>query len=167
MTPGVIAPMKVLFLDLDGVVNDDDWQRATTKRYPGLVVWSEEIGRAMIDPERLARVQAICDATGASIVIVSSWRRWASADVLSGILQTQGLKAPVIDAVGGVKFSGETRASATKEWLARHRDVTAYVIVDDNGLQWERFRDLCAHLVSPRDGIEDEEVVRAIEILSR
>jgi len=159
--------MMVLFLDLDGVVNDDDWQRATDKRYPGVVVWSEEVGQAMIDPKRLARVQAICDATGASIVIVSGWRKWASAEVIAGILQAQGLKAQVIDAVGGVRFSGDLRASATKEWLACHRDVTAYVIVDDNGLQWERFRDLCAHLVSPRDGIEDEDVVRAIEILSR
>ena len=167
---------KLILLDFDGVLNDEDHLKATSIAFPGVRSFNLEIGRAMIDPVRVARIQRICDATGAGILLVTGWRRWTGWQDLAGLLEGHGLTAPVVGAVGGVRFSGETRASASREWLDEHPEVTRYVIIDDDTHHWEtraRYRGEKDHkpwedvLISPKDGIEDDHVAQAIAILNR
>ena len=158
--------MKLVLLDFDGVINDSHYLGATEDQQPEVIQWSPCIGRDMLDPTRVARVQAVCDATGASVLLVTGWRKFATADVLTGILRERGLTAPVLGAVGGVKFSGDMRAQASHEWLKDHREVTRFVILDDNPFYWSDKR-WKAHRVAIWDGIEEEHVQQAIEILNR
>ena len=153
----------VIFLDIDGVLNDESWLRAVIARYPGAFRWSIELAQELLDPIRCARVQRICDATGAAIVIVSGWRRHAPAADIARLLANRGLTAPVIGAVGGVRFSGDTRDDATAEWLHNHPEVTRYVVIDDDALAWGS--EWIKRWVRPVDGIGDEHVPRAIVIL--
>ena len=53
--------MKIIFLDIDGVCNCCD----TKERFHGLIG---------VDPILVARIKEIVDATGAEIVLSSTWR---------------------------------------------------------------------------------------------
>jgi len=161
----------VVLLDLDGVCNDAAHLRAVQAASPErIVAWSPAVGVAMLDPVRVARVQRICDAVGASIVIVSGWRRWAPVDVLAECLAAAGLTAPVVGVVDGLRFSGETRADATQEWLRAHPEATAWVVLDDDERQhWQWAGGAAAwwagRIVHPVDGITEADADAAVAIL--
>ncbi len=160
----------VVFLDFDGVLNSAAHYSAAVA---GCRTHDEAIDAALargLDPVRVARVQRICGETGAAVVIVSGWRRWAPVEVLAERLAAAGLTAPVIDAVGGLRFSGETRATATQEWLAAHPEVAAWVVLDDDSLQHWRWAGGAApwwagRIVHPVDGITDADADAAVAIL--
>ena len=154
----------VVFLDIDGVCNDLDFVRRACSERPLVTAWDADLARRTLDPARVARVQAVCDRAGATVVIVSGWRRWAPADELSAILRDAGLTAPILGAVGGVRFSGDLRATATHEWLSDHPEVTRWVVIDDTDWLW-RGPWLVGRVVVPVDGITDEDVARAVEVL--
>lgn len=58
--------MKVIFLDIDGVLNSNDWYVKTrgVGGYNG----------GDIDPECIELINDLIDATGAKIIMSSSWR---------------------------------------------------------------------------------------------
>lgn len=166
----------VLFPDFDGVLNTTAWQRASTARFPGVVVWSPEVGAALLSPEHCARVQRVCDATGASIVLATGWRRWMpgrAVATLTPLLRAAGIAAPVLDEIGQ-HFSGDGRATFIAEWLDEHRDVTRWCVIDDavhyygddldGGVRYHdpRFIGRCVH---PVDGITDADADAAVAIL--
>lgn len=161
---------KLVLLDFDNVINDEAYLRAASLAFPGVRTFNMEIGRAMIDPVRVARIQRICDATGAGILLVTGWRRQTEWENLAKLLRDHNLTAPVVGAVGGVKMSGDLRASASREWLDKNSHVTRYVVIDDDIMAWDGFgkkkpwKDV---MVAPKDGIEDDHVVQAIAILNR
>lgn len=57
------APKKVIFLDIDGVMNSHDM---CTDHELGLVSW--------LDAKNVAILNAIAQATGAAVVVSSTWR---------------------------------------------------------------------------------------------
>lgn len=180
----------VVFLDFDGVLNDDAHLRAVQAASPVRIVsWSPTVGVAMLDPVRVARVERVCAAVGASVVIVSGWRRYATVEQIGASLRAAGLTAPVIDAVGGLKMSGDLRQSATHEWLRAHPEVSAWVVIDDDRDAWASQRNvertemrdgrrvyvrvcetttapwLVGHVVHPVGGITDADAEAALAAL--
>ena len=97
----------VVALDLDGVCNDDAFIRAALAGHGVIAQWNTDLAARTLDPVRVARVQRVCDAAGASIVLVTGWRRWASAEDITACLRGAGLTAPVLGAVGGVKMTAD------------------------------------------------------------
>ena len=55
--------MKIIFLDIDGVLNSREYDRKRN--------WNEQTD---IDETRLPLVKEIIDKTGAKIVLISTWR---------------------------------------------------------------------------------------------
>lgn len=105
--------MKILFLDIDGVVNSV----TTAQRHRGMIG---------IDPYMALLVGRIIEATDASIVLSSSWRHdpGAREEVTKQVM-------PFIDVTPN--FKGETsRGTEIKAWLDLHPEVTKYAILDDN-----------------------------------
>lgn len=152
----------VLMLDFDGVLNDLDWRRNSVKDHPGFG-WSFDLGLAMLDPVRCARVQRICDTTGAHLLLVTGWRQFAGEEVLTRLLRDRGVTAPVAGVVGGVKMSGDLRAWASREWLKAHPEVTRHVVLDDTESYW---RDWRGPVIRPIDGLEDTHVAEIITALT-
>lgn len=175
----------VLFLDIDGVLNDDAWVTAACAGQGAITRWSLDLARRCLDPARCERLQRVCDKTGASLVIVSGWRRWATVEEIADALRGAGLTAPVLGAVGGVKMSGDLRASATREWLRDRPEVTRWCVVDDLVDAWREGRHttrregrtvvelhervvpawLAGRCVHPRDGLTDDDAARVAAIL--
>lgn len=105
--------MKVLFLDIDGVVNC----ATTIERFRGCFG---------IDPSMASRVKNIIEATGCSVVLSSSWRyddpfrdevQERVCDLLDVTPKNNGLTS---------------RGTEVKSWLEGHPEVTRYAILDDN-----------------------------------
>ena len=153
------AVTAVIALDFDGVINTEDTYRRAER---GALVFaaSEEHSARLIDRDLVARVQRICDATGAVIVLSTSWRV-CGLDVVRPILRDAGLTAPVIGKIGR-EDRGRGRDAAIREWVGYHVDVVRWLALDDQPLN------LGAHAIRTSDatGITDDDVVNAIRALS-
>lgn len=106
--------MKVLFLDVDGVLNC----RTTKERF----VRGGFIG---IDPKKVALVKQIIKETGCEIVLSSSWR--LEVDTAFHVAEHLRLYDMTPDNRGL-----SDRGCEIVAWLEHHLDVTKYAILDDN-----------------------------------
>ena len=108
--------MKLIFLDFDGVLNTPaTWGNFT-----------EGNGETAIDVDKVSRVNEIVGATGAKVVISSTWRRGRTVDDLQKLLLDRGAKFEVIGK------TVETREERWKQIAAYLQWVKAkYIILDD------------------------------------
>jgi hypothetical protein len=88
--------LRLVFLDLDGVLNSHAYLYAQSKigepHYD-----SREPGEAgAIDPEPVKRLNRLIDATGAKVVVSSSWRHGRSVARLRELLGSRGFTGEVI-----------------------------------------------------------------------
>ena len=102
--------MKVLFLDIDGVVNNE----RTKANFEGLIA---------IDPTMAALVQRIVQNTGCEIVLSSSWRLFQNIrnEVERKICKFSDI-TPILHAPRGYEI---------KVWLTLHPEIDHYAILDD------------------------------------
>lgn len=154
--------MKVIFLDIDGVLNS----RAYDKKRN----WNEQTD---IDETRLPLVKKIVDETGAKIVLSSTWRQhW---DKQPEKCDKDGVYINQIFAKFGLEIYDKTpdlgidfdRPDEIKAWLAVTQEtIESFVIIDDYRYGWGK---LSANFVKTNPyfglGLEEEHVKKAIEIL--
>lgn len=146
--------MKIIFLDIDGVLNGDDWLTLTG--------CDTSKPLSYFQPDCCARLQRILDATGAKVVISSSWRRMFSLDEIRGFLAESGVTADVIDHTI-VRFSMCYRAYEIDRWLDEN-SCEVYCVLDDIKMPEHRDNQV---LTTERIGLTDSDVERAIAILGR
>lgn len=141
--------MKVLFLDIDGVLNSTR-SAVALHGYPR--VYAVEDG-SCFDQIAVHLIRGLCAASGAKIVLSSTWR-------LSDQWERIGpaLDLPIIDRTPSLLGP---RGAEIARWLADHPEVEQWAIVDDDsdmldgqlsrfvktshfdGLTWEPFSRLC------------------------
>jgi hypothetical protein len=131
--------MKVIFLDIDGVLNCST--TPNPRKFPYVV-----------DRRLLTRLRKLLDRTGAKVVLTSSWR-----------LDPVGLFAA---RHWGVPFIGASpdkpRSPRCKEilaWLSEHPRVTRYAVIDDED---DELDELPLFQPSAKTGITME-IVRGVE----
>lgn len=105
--------MKVLFLDIDGVVNC----KSTTQRHRGFIG---------IDPYLAFIVGKIQLDTDCEVVLSSSWRLMED-----GCDEVRKQVVKFIDVTPDNKGLTD-RGCEVKAWLEQHPEVTRYAILDDN-----------------------------------
>ena len=148
--------MKVIFLDFDGVLN--------SRRY---LLNCGETDLA-IDPAKMAVLKEIVDATGAKLVLSTSWREHWSAvpEECSHI----GQRINEIFSDHGMQIFDKTpklpaRAEEIKNWLDAHPETTNFVVLDDMFLGGDF---LTGHFVKTSfyaEGLGKPEAEEAIAIL--
>ena len=163
---------KVLFLDIDGVLNTGWWYTQLDRNTP-----KDKYGYAF-DPRSVANLKKIVDETGADIVISSSWKSLGLSE-LEDMWQNRGLPGKLI----GITPNSESdemllnadldhmelfsiRGMEIKERLDKHgKKVSHYVIIDDmdNFLPEQKSHFV---LTDPEVGITDEDADKAIKILN-
>lgn len=111
--------MKVIFLDIDGVLNS----RRTAIAAGGFPYGFLPDQMARFDPVAIALIRLLCRQTAAQVVISSTWR------IGSTIEEFAPLALPVI---GLTPELHTIRGAEIQAWLDAHPEVTRYVIVDDN-----------------------------------
>ena len=136
--------MKVLFLDIDGVVNC----ATTTQRHRGFLG---------IDPRLAARVRRVVEATGCKVVLSSTWREEAEnrAEVERKVVEIYD-QTPVLHGIRGDEVSA---------WLALHPEVTRYAIVDDVASWFHLGQPLFN--TDPRVGLTEEMAVQLTSHLNQ
>lgn len=124
--------MKVLFLDVDGVLV-----------HQGTVGNGKVIGEpwgssfyfaATVDPACALRVKRIIDTTGAKIVVSSVWRsHTAQMTGLHKALSLAGFDRRELRKVivGSTPVLRQERPAEIAAWLAEHPEVEKYVVLDD------------------------------------
>ncbi len=149
---------KVVFLDIDGVLNSVKYDRERTAK------------DGNIDISRLPLLKRIIEATGAEIVLVSSWRKhWErEEEMCDGI----GREINKTFRSAGLRIYDKTpalgeRAEEITHWLGEHTGVAKYVIIDDSFGGWGAHEPF---LVKTNcrigRGLEEVHVAKAIEILN-
>ena len=103
--------MKVIFLDIDGVLNCR--KTPNPRKFPYI-----------IDNELLARFRQLLEQTGASVVLSSTWRHDPA-----GIFSAKHYGVPFIDITPDMP--SEPRCKEILEWLRNKPEVTRYVVIDD------------------------------------
>lgn len=108
--------MKVVFLDVDGVLNDMATILSTGRDFP--------------TKDHLDCLKQIIDATDAKIVLSSSWRFHAQdRNDIKNALRNVGLE--IFDMTKELSMKHQ-RGEEIKEWLSRHPEVERFVILDDH-----------------------------------
>ncbi len=155
--------MKVLFLDIDGVLNSKEYDAER-----------DFDNRQNIDKTRLVLVKELVDKTHAKIVLSSSWRIHWDKDERK--CDETGIELNEIFGEYGLKIFDKTptlnrfdRADEIQAWLSAYGDrVESFVIIDDE-VAW-KMSDLRDHLVRTDymigRGLEIQHIQKAIEILT-
>lgn len=129
--------MKVVFLDVDGVLNsifgNDNHQR-------------EISDGKLIDEEKVTLLASLVKRTSAKIILHSGWRFWFDSELKP--LRTEAERLVELFAKEGLSIDGVTPDLTTEEirrtkkfslvkaeeillWLELHDDVTEWVVLDD------------------------------------
>jgi hypothetical protein len=157
-------PIKVIFLDIDGVLNYDKWY--VSKEYQ--VLQESENVELDIDPKCAERINNICNETGAKIVISSEWRlSWygTTMRLVRGGINPEYILDKTPERIW-VTIPGfdHSRGAEINDWLDFHPECKKYVIIDDRTDFKNNQQPYFVH-VNPHIGLTDELMNKAINIL--
>lgn len=154
---------KIIFLDIDGVLNSAVWRTSVINAGLDPEIW--------ISPELVENLNTIIQHTGAKVVVSSDWRRRSSVQELQSILDSVFFKGTVIDLTAELNIRGafseqdfaKERNAEIALWLEGRDGITvkSWVALDDLPLGVKNFV-RTSHLV----GLTDDDVAKAIAILN-
>lgn len=154
--------MKLIFLDVDGVLNTPRTQRR-------LKVCNEF---TFVDTRKVLRLRDVVERTGAKLVLSSTWR--FGADPKAFFIEREALRELVAE-FRRLRcplwfditpwFPRAKRWQEVNGWLIQHPEVESFIILDDMGM--EEFRPMMDHLVKcdPCKGLTKERAELAIKML--
>ena len=151
--------MKIIFLDIDGVLNSEMYKASSSKD-------------GYIDLSRVKLLADIVNATGAKIVLTSSLRiEWEKdsercdkdGKYINQCLDRYGLS--IMDKTPFTSFFAERRKEILS-WISNHRsEVESFVIIDDMQDRWEELSSRVVNTNHEGYGLEEVHVKKAIELL--
>ena len=158
--------MKIIFLDIDGVLNYTKWY--VDDRNPGTINGNE----GEIDPWCIDRVLKICNECDALVVISSDWRLSWYGTILR--LSRMGLneslildKTPELIWLKNINPKIDcSRGAEIQEWLDKHPECENYVILDDRTDMLDSQLNNFVY-INPMYGLTDDDVEKAIKILNK
>ena len=169
--------MKIIFLDIDGVLNaqDDFGGRSKPNPFVG--------GICGISRSKLRRLKIIVDATGANIVLVSSWKSCYEdylknyylkdpndihGKYLYNKMRSVGLK--IMDTTNKYNHdAGYSRGNEIVSWLEHTKfTIDSWIVLDDEIFTDYSAKGIMPHLVKTtwEFGLTDEKMNEAIKKLS-
>ena len=147
--------MRVIFLDIDGVLNSEAYIRKLEEKHRQLGHTDPTRPKrdttcecfklhAQIDRDAVVQLNRLVEATGSKIVISSSWRKLFDPPELHRILSEHGLVAEIIGETPDGANDSEMRETygyidrifrghEIDFWLKQHPEVDRFVILDDGG----------------------------------
>ena len=165
--------MKVIFLDIDGVLN--------------VIPQGYDRYGAIFHQHFVDNLKELVDKTGAKIVVSSSWRLAKTVEWFKEMWMYRKLPGEVVDITPDLAFKRKDlsfdywqsvpRGSEIDRWLKEHIEVTNYVILDDDSdmlvKQFDHF--VCCsgnashpdHIDGGGYGLTKQCTQKAIEILNK
>jgi hypothetical protein len=184
--------MKIIFLDIDGVLNHEDWYTSGRAKKTYESTGQTDIKAYNFDPESWKWVQKLIDETDAKIVLSSSWRCYDLASTIEEYKNTAF--KPIIDNIVGVTPSTMSRVRGEEinrffdvvsgnitqnlpqavEWLKNHPietlsktgdKIEQYVIFDDDTDVLDEQKSHFVH-IDCLNGITEKDYQKALSILN-
>ncbi|MBE6960661.1 MAG: hypothetical protein E7448_08090 [Ruminococcaceae bacterium] len=153
--------MKVIFLDIDGVLNCSEYRRRQMLQGKISVI---------LQVEPLSQLKRIVEATDASIVLISSWRKFwkreGSVDTAGQQIEQRLSNFGLFVADKTPVLSDGSRSREVAQWLKNKNYVEHYVILDDKDYLWDRKQTLHWVRCPDETGLTDELATAAINILN-
>jgi len=164
---------KIMFLDIDGVLNTKWWYTQMDRNSP-----RDQYGYAF-DPKAVANLKRIVEETGAGIVISSSWKSFGFSELeemwtdrglpgkLIGVTPNSVSDELLLDAdIDSIELF-HIRGEEIKEWLTKHgKNVSNYAIIDDMDNMLPEQQSHFVH-TNPEVGITEEDAEKAIAIINK
>lgn len=167
--------MKVIFLDIDGVLNSHVHQHAHLKEREEFIKglngrvdmtpeeWIDYCWH-MLDSEAMRILNLIVEVSKAKVVISSSWRNAYPWYAILGSFKKMGFQGQIIDKTPRhVEAAGSERGHQIQAWLNEHPEVEEFVILDDDSDMVHLMPKL-VH-TSWRDGLLKEHLDPALKLL--
>lgn len=110
--------MKIIFLDIDGVLNSEEY----FNKIEGLHIEGIE---SKVDIAKVKLLKKAIDATGAKVVLTSSWRHTTNGRHLKQLLLQYNILAD------STPFLKNERGKEIRQWLAEHPNTADFIILDD------------------------------------
>lgn len=171
--------MKIIFLDIDGVLNHQLWsstdefkKRCKRKNKNDVSCW--------FCPQSVDYLNTIIKETDAKIVVSSSWRLGRTIEELKKLLADNNIIGEVIGKTPHLLFKNLAnyhysvpRGCEIKAWLETHKSIleekiskAKYVILDDDSdmLYWQRNNYI---QIDSYCGITPSTILKAINILGK
>ena len=164
--------MRVIFLDIDGVLNSDAWNADH----------QQEIAQGiLIDREKVQLLSQLIQDTHAQVILHSGWRMWfdaqlrplrKEAEILVHLFAEAGLSIAGVtpdltnEEIRRNKQFSLVKADEILAWLGLHENIYAWLVLDDLDLHNETIRQ---HQVQtdPAVGLTWKDVERAYQILMK
>lgn len=147
--------MKILFLDIDGVLNCRSYIGRPGRNSLSELDWFQD----QIDPACMDRLNQILDQSKAKVVISSSWRIILSLPELQEILTSKGFRGEIIGKTP--ELPPDDREEEISLWL-RDNPAESFVILDDGRVDPNFDHQV---LTSFEEGLLDKHVPMALKIL--
>lgn len=120
--------MKVIFLDIDGVLNKENWMLNKTP-------WIED--------EKISLIGKLCRKTGASVVLSTNWRNIWYEPMYYNNKDNGIYLAHKLFNKHGIKVVGTTPVMGPREveimLTLENLDINKYVVIDDTDLHIPNF----------------------------
>lgn len=157
--------MNIVFLDIDGVLNN---QQEDTNYYEGYT------GKHLYSPSRVKILNKFLSEVDAKVVVTSVWRLGETLESMQMILADIGCTAEVIGMTPHLSNGYVFRGNEIYKWIKDNAgllgvkyyyDFKSYVIFDDDSdmLYWQK--DNFVH-VDGEIGLSTRNCMKAMEILS-
>lgn len=156
--------MKVIFLDIDGVLNNQKTKAITPEGYIG------------IDNDLLKKLAFIVASTNAIIVLSSTWKKeWdkdenlCSPDGKYMVKKFRQLGLIAFDKIEDIDDNLSTRGAAIMKYLESHQNIEDWVVIDDDEFDFAKYPEIMGRFVHTDHikGLTDENVGQAIDLLSK
>jgi len=158
--------MKIIFLDIDGVLNSKN-----SMRRAGKCIFNDNP-----DPIHIKWLNYIIEKTGAVVVISSVWRKNCSSSYIWRLLALLGFKGEV---QGSTPSTGDIRGNEIRCWIDRYNNgkdwhltdrdkklepIESFVILDDDA-DMGNFANRLVQCEN-ENGLTKKEAEKAIKILN-
>lgn len=153
---------KVIFLDVDGVLNG------------GIADSYAPSGCVGVDINKVMLLKHIINATGADIVLSSSWKQEFPDEGFTtedGIYLVERLAEYSVE-IYDITVPGKAtayRGGEIQSWLSRHPEISGWVVLDDEVFCDFESCGIMSHLVQTDcgKGMTIKDVRQAIEVLNK
>ena len=134
--------MKIIFLDIDGVLNSDNWYYSEQKKH---IAYPED----QFDPKLIELFNKVLTETTDKIVLTSTWRLRHDVEFMQSLFDKVGIQGQIIDFTPDLKKGNDyvVRGNEILKWCMINQDIincrpmdyTDFVIIDDNSdmLLWQ------------------------------
>ncbi len=162
--------MKIIFLDIDGVLNSNLWNREHE---------NEIKNGFLVDAEKIKLLSKLIITTKAKIVLHSGWRFWfdekflptrKESAFLMNLLKEHGIAfydfTPDLttEEIRKSKQFSITKPDEILLWLKNHSDISSWVVIDDICLNNEIISN---HQIKPdsKIGLSSSDIAKAVKLL--